>query len=545
MPLWILLALALSQLGPQKTPAPGQTNPGIIRGKAVASDTGEPLKHVQISLRSLNGQSTTGANTDASGVYEVLNVDPGMYMAFASKSGFVNTPYKNGTISLIDGQEMKNVDFLMPRAGVVTGTVLDEDEEPVPDISVQALTKTYVQGKMRVNPGPSAQTDDRGNYRLHDLAPGRYYLRVVQRGRARPEGHYPTTLYPNVTRLADAQVIKVGPGQEVGGMKFTLRESAAFSVAGKVIDIRSGQPVAGGMIQVNPEDYTAGGPNMNSATKPDGTFRLNDVTPGHYRFTMNSNNPATPGFLSRVIDVPDHNVNDLVLYLGPGATIKGIVTAEAGTLPEKLRVQLTSQPSLGRAQTITTLAGGTFQMPDVPPGNYDLSVTNAYAYNSGQAQVFGGQSAPAFFISNITVGNQDVTDAGITVPDAATGLDVAIKLDFRSGTITGRTLDADNNPLQNAKIAMVSSDPKKREVDRYYKRGQSDSTGSFKLSGVIPGDYLMLIWPGDEPGMVQDPDVMAQVEKYCVSVSVSPAGSNSLELKLIPAVQTIANSMIQ
>ena len=67
----------------------------------------------------------------------------------------------------------------------------------------------------------------------------------------------------------------------------------------------------------------------------------------------------------------------------------------------------------------------------------------------------------------------------------------------------------------------------------------------FRMSGVIPGDYLMIIWPGDEPGVVQDPDVMAQVEKYCQHVSVSASGASSLDLKLSSAVQTIALSLIQ
>ena len=554
----VLLSLML-QLGQQKPPAQTDVKPavpGIIRGKVVASDTGEPLKHASVSFRSTNGQVAASATTDGGSMFELLNVDPGQYMAFANKTGFINTLYKKGNdytpVVLTDGQELKNIDFLLPRAGVVSGTVLDEDEEPVPDLNVQALMKSYVQGKMRLQQSASATTDDRGHYRIHDLPAGRYYLRVAQRGRqTRPEGHYGMILYPNATRLADAQVIKVGPGQEVAGMKFTLHESPAVSVAGRITDLRSGQAVAGAMIQVNPEDYVGGGPTMANQSRPDGSFRLTDLTPGRYRLTANSTNPAQSGFTTKLVDVPDHSVDDVMLFIGGGATVKGIVTADGGTLPDRLRIQLMPQsmgnfgPRMGQ-QPITTEADGSFQIPEVSAGTYDLMVFNMNVVFQNTPNQQPQQQRPAvFFVSSIMAGNQDVTDTGITVPDAATSLELAIKLDFRSGAISGHTLDADNNPLGNAKIALVSADPKKREIDRYYRRGQSDSAGTYKINGVIPGDYLMVIWPGDDPAVVQDPDVIAQLDRYCVAVSVSSSGIASQDLKLIPAVQSIAFSMIQ
>jgi hypothetical protein len=50
------------------------------------------------------------------------------------------------------------------------------------------------------------------------------------------------------------------------------------------------------------------------------------------------------------------------------------------------------------------------------------------------------------------------------------------------------------------------------------------------------------LWPGDDPGMVMDPDVIALVEQYCARISLSPSGTTSQELRLNPAVQAVFKS---
>jgi protocatechuate 3,4-dioxygenase beta subunit len=81
---------------------------------------------------------------------------------------------------LAENQEVKDIDFLLPRAGVISGTVLDEHNEPIPDVQVFAMMKTYFQARMQLQNRASATTDDRGHYRIHDLPTGRYYVQAAK-----------------------------------------------------------------------------------------------------------------------------------------------------------------------------------------------------------------------------------------------------------------------------------------------------------------------------------------------------------------------------
>ena len=62
--------------------------------------------------------------------------------------------------------------------GSIAGTISDEEGEPVAGVSVQAMSKVFNQGKSALQARGSAKTDDRGNYRLYDLPPGRYYVQA-------------------------------------------------------------------------------------------------------------------------------------------------------------------------------------------------------------------------------------------------------------------------------------------------------------------------------------------------------------------------------
>src|SRR6266702_2625432 len=93
----------------------------------------------------------------------------------------VNLSYfGTGTIlSLVPGQHVKDVLFRLVPAAVITGRVVDEDNEPLLGATVQALRYGYVRGQRQLVPAGEEQTNDLGEYRIHSMAPGRYYVSAV------------------------------------------------------------------------------------------------------------------------------------------------------------------------------------------------------------------------------------------------------------------------------------------------------------------------------------------------------------------------------
>jgi uncharacterized surface anchored protein len=523
-----------------------QPKPGVVRGRVTAADTGAPLKRAEVTLRS--GSNTYTAATDSEGRYEIANLGPGNYAPSCEKSGYISTTQQsgkaNGTqVRVAEGQEAADINFSLQRAGVISGKVTDEDGEPIVNATVQATVRIYRQGHTQLAGLVTVKTDDLGAYRLHDLRAGRYYVQADKRPQTGQPGlHFAPSLYPGVTSLSDAQSVQVTGGVDAPGINFQLKDSAVYTVSGRVMDIRTGQPVSNSVIAVRLSGMISTGAT-NAVIGANGVFRIPDLTPGRYSLQFSTQGPSGRIGGSKTVEV-NGDVSDVTLTIGPGATIKGRLQAEGGDLPAQVQVQLIGASSEGTSDNAIaggrTQSDGTFELANVEPGDYDLRVQ--------QATAGPGAALTAFFVRDINVGRQNIGDGYVNVPDGSTSVELSAMLDFHSGTITGQLTDAadpDNKPLTNAEIVVVSTDPKKRVVERYYCHVRSDATGHFQATGLAPGDYYLVPWDGQDPFALMDPDLFAQVEKLAVSVSVSASGTTMQDLKMTPGLRTIAQAASQ
>jgi hypothetical protein len=542
MILTIFLALMLQAAPPGRT--------ATVRGKVVADDTGAPVKYASVQLRHAGaGQETVTVTADAWGVFEFRGVEPGTYSATAAKPGYTVARYKTGPddseqIKLSAGQVEADVNFRLPRATVIIGKVIDMYGDPVADANVQAMVKTYRQGRVELSTRKNTQTDDRGEYRLHDLAAGRYYIQASKTGR--PGSGSPVmaaTIFPSASRLEDAQGITVKAGDERDQVNLTLQDAVVFNVAGKLVESESGQPLGSYFLNLMPQDYGSGGTNTNVQTRPDGTFRMSGVMPGHYRLygnpMMTSDTPKTITNFTRQLDIGAANSSDLVIKVGAGATVKGVAKAEGGALPGDLQIGLTSRSATGATINYSPAmiaADGTFEVTKVQPGSYEVSLNVMTPP--------GGDPPPRFFLRSASAGDLDVTDGGLEVGESGS-IDLSVTLDLRPGALSGKALDAGDKPVTGMNVALMSADPKKRLLTRYFRRAQTAHDGTFKVSGVTPGDYLLILWPGDDAGQVLDPDAFQLIEKFATKVTLERGGTVTQDLRLTPELKTLAETFAQ
>src|SRR5215813_5707921 len=171
---------------PQDTALPTPT--GRITGHVVAGDNGRPIKRARVFINAAELPGGRGVLTDDSGIFDFTEVPAGRYTVSVSKSGFVSLSYgqrrplQAGTpLTLADGQQLKNVDFQLPRGSVIGGRIMDEDGEPMAGVMVRVMRYQYLQGDRRLTPAGNAQTDDRGSYRVWGLMPGDYYINAIAR----------------------------------------------------------------------------------------------------------------------------------------------------------------------------------------------------------------------------------------------------------------------------------------------------------------------------------------------------------------------------
>src|SRR4051812_43050652 len=74
-----------SAAGPAPPAAPAT---GLVRGRVVAADTGEPLRRVAVSLRDVRSAQGLLALTDGEGLFAFEAVPPGRYRLKATKARY-------------------------------------------------------------------------------------------------------------------------------------------------------------------------------------------------------------------------------------------------------------------------------------------------------------------------------------------------------------------------------------------------------------------------------------------------------------------------
>lgn len=526
--IWLFVqALMALQAAPQAgRPA------AAIRGQATNANTGEPLNDVYITMRLEGGNVAGSANSDANGRYEI-RVPPGVYSVSADKDGFVSTPYMNAanvpSLTLHAGEEAA-VDFRMIPGAVIVGAVTDGDGMPLPDTLVWAMAKVYQQGKVKTQLRATVRTNDHGEYRLNNLPAGRYYLYAGRMGIAGPQTRvFVPRFYPGAARIEGAQAIRVDAGGNKSAINFRLPDARKYSVSGRITFQTDGRPAANMAIRADPAGLQLG-MSATTRSRADGTFRIEGLTPGHYRLEGRRPGPGIEservGYFVRFLDVTAGDITNLTIHADNAATLKGILRAVGGILPERMSVAAIVRNPFGDGGyglfPVIVAADGTFVIHALA-GICDLAIRDE--------TVSAGRSRE-FFVSSVTAGGQEISRSGIRVPEGTGTVEVSVTVDFRPGTIIGKTLDSKNQPIPGANLILMSADPEKRRLPAYWKQIKSDREGAFRLGSLVPGDYLIMIWTGYHPWEGLDPEAFAILEKQAVRVKVEPSAVVRSDLRL-------------
>ena len=152
----------------------------------VRTRTGRALADAVVRLEGHDGGGRVRSTvTDGSGRYGFERVAVGRYRVWAAKGGFVRRYYGADrfgelprAIEVIEGRSEDDVDVVLARGAVVTGLVRDETGFPVPNANVFVLQRVRERGVVSLRLAGADRTDDRGLYRVFDLAPGVYYVRA-------------------------------------------------------------------------------------------------------------------------------------------------------------------------------------------------------------------------------------------------------------------------------------------------------------------------------------------------------------------------------
>jgi hypothetical protein len=507
------------------------TPAGRIIGRVLAADSGRPVKRARVFATAAELPGGRAMLTDENGAFDLTELPAGRYTLTVSKSGFISLSYgqrrplQAGTpLQLGDGQQLKGVDFQLPRGSAIAGRVLDEDGDAMPGVAVRVMRYQYQQGERRLTPAGSAQTDDRGQYRVWGLMPGDYYVSAVARnfnpagggrgpgrggtggpggvpfdagafgGRAgaffagQPEDldqrAYAPTYYPGVASVNEARPVSLALSQELLDINFGMLLVRAAHISGHVMK-PDGASATGGNVNLAAEN-TGGaqiGGNFGARIQWDGAFSIANVPPGRYVLRARGDDRDMPEYAFQPISVSGQDLDAVTVILSPGATLTGIVTfqGEQSQTPDVTQVRITApstdQGSFGPQSNARVDKEGHFSLTGVPVGSHLIRSTG---------------NLRGWALRSVNIGGRDVTDTPVVLRSGETVGNVEIVFTDRLSEINGAITNEQGTAVPEYTVLAFSTDRSLwRPQARQIMTARPDQTGKYRIRGLPPGEYYV------------------------------------------------------
>jgi hypothetical protein len=495
--LWLgAAAVGLTQTQPPKT----DEKPASVQGEVRNSVTGMLIERAHVSLRRYNsgGFDKYGGLTNAEGKFRITGMPAGSYMLTLDRVGYVaSLEMTRSPVMLAPDEKKDNLQLKLVPMGAISGRVLDAGGQPVDGLQVHAE-----QGERTMHTGV---TDDRGQYRIGGLDPGRYRVRTQTQNLPVPpeirtdgttEILYADTYHPGALDAKGAARVVVGPGSDVTGIDIRLVRAAIIRMAGRV----TGMPEGSKNVYVQ---VTRANGGQGAQVKPDGSFEIWRPDPGKYKLRAMCNDSGEMlGSAVVEVEVGDSDIDNILLTLVAPEDIRGQLEFEdegareaqmlGGPAPTRVAAQGTPQAPPPRPprrilfREVSSMIGqptgdvsedGAFTVPKVSPGKYIVST----------------QGYPGY-VKSIRMGDTASDGPALNLNQGSGGARVTVTLSSAFGEVGGTVRD-DKGPAAGARVVLQST---LNTWMPLYSESQADGTYSFK--SVAPGTYVLLAMDESEIG---------------------------------------------
>jgi hypothetical protein len=501
------LTLCLGIVFSQETKPPAPPALGSISGVVTVTGTGAPIEGVELYV----GRATpkpVRAVTDSAGRYELRGVEPGRVqvqaLAPAANGRIGFGPRAERQVNLLPGQELTSFDFRIVLHGEISGRVVDQNKEPVPDITVLLVSREYVSGRLRAVFTSAGNTDDQGEYNLERVQPGRPYLLMARRRPARldPISDAPAdpalrrravmpTFYPNAGSMDGAEALVLRGGERRERVDIQLVRTPSYCLEGLMeggsgptdlrFDISETQPAAG--VSGDGGFYTSGRIGQGA---PDGKIRICDLHPGEYELAATQfardQSGSAPFFGSTIVTITDKDLQNVRVSARPRIPVTGEVVWD-GPAPEppldaklRLRVRSFVRTQYGDAQ------------PAIP-GEFEFKgglLLDDYVFD-----VIGVPKG--VYIKGIVYGDDNLLHGPLRVGRAMGNSGIRIVLARNGAVANVRVTDKDGHPVPDCSIVLMpAAATSNAALAATLTTGRTDQNGTWSSVTLAPGKYHAL-----------------------------------------------------
>jgi protocatechuate 3,4-dioxygenase beta subunit len=350
------------------------------------------------------------------------------------------------------------------------------------------------------NANYSAVTDSSGSFRIEDIEPGEYFL-----------DHHKTGYVNSRAALGiSPHSLKLGKGELLKDLHYALVPQAI--VSGRVVD-DEGEPVQGASVMLLHPSYWHGSVRMMPAgqaqTNDLGEYRIVNVQPGHYYLQADIQRlPGSSEHLASSTAAGAPRVSFVSTYYPNAADASQAIRIEA-----QAGLETSGQDITLRKEKVVTVSGKVLDVDGSPAKQMFITFVaeNGFLPYSNRAYVAGEKGR--FSVNNVRPGryivmankmhSQDhpTAQASVTVGDAGVKnvvLQMPPPLDVKGAVV----LEGPEGKNFNFSNLAIYANPAGFSPFGG-ARTQVNSDGTFTLSALSPGRYILGVDTGGHEGYVQ------------------------------------------
>ena len=535
---------------PRDAPSPKVT--GAISGRITEQASGRPLPRTLVTLSASGSSRQLEALADAQGRYEFIGVEPGDYVLWAKPGELRSThlPQVFGqdapmfsagpprsSVRLKAGEVLHDIDIQLTRALAIEGRVLDPTDEPMAGVEVTVMKPGGI--PYSSIPGYS---DDRGEFRVFGLAPGRYHVCAIPRSLFETASSETlrfvrTCHLTSVTESSAADVIL--ETEDVTGIDIRVQRNGTYSISGSLLDA-AGALADGAMIGAVRDDHSV---SANAISRR-GQFVLPGLTPGRYFLWASIGGPANPSDTRppareheagyALLDMEGTDVAGFTLTMSRGQKVAGRVLFEGGVPRAAGKLRMLVQMRLPQGPMSTIGSRPPFSAVD---GDLNFELTDVYRL----PLIVGIRGLPdGWVLKSVRYDGRDITDVAADFGTAARERRLEILVTNRVATPSVRVTDDEGRSVTSSQVLLIPADPTRWQGALWGVSDVPSPEGVLSLGHILPGDYLIAAVTSDDYRvLIRDSTRIDGLATIAQKVTLAEGDSRTVEVHMtrLPAAR--------
>jgi hypothetical protein len=498
----LTLAAVLGQasLFPTAQAAPAK---GSISGMVLDADTGAPIAGLAVYV---NRGSPGGAMamTDSQGHYAFRDLEPGTCVIRVSDDRFGRGPSGVRIVRLGEGQELTSIEFRLQAFGEISGKVLDQDNEPVPDMGVFLVSAEYtIVGIRYFCAGLPVTTNDKGEYTLKLVEPGRPFLILAKkRGAAIPavsdvaasltlrKRVLEPAYYPNSTSIEGAQAVVLRGGEYQEGVDIRMSLSPSYCMGGV---LEAAGRAAALRFALAEQDVSNGGGvfvvTSHGTSGPDGKIRICGLHSGRYDLVAwreSTDGSGSPDFFGyQAVTITDRDALGVRVMSVTSIPLRGeiVLNGQAPKEPLQATLNVSLEPT-----PRSVLIGNSLQGRSPLPGEFFFP---RVLVDDSVVRILGLPAS--LYVKEISYGGVSILREPLRVGSAVGDARLRVTVADDGGFLRTNVVDKKGDVVFGANVVIMPKEAgSESELAAMRISGQTNQEGVYSSIALAPGPYNVL-----------------------------------------------------